>query len=917
VLPKPGSNLESQPKFRETKSIDMSLYNLDKIFQPASIAVIGASEKKASIGRALMDNLAESEFPGDVFAVNPNYDRVRGFKAYRKISDVPEKVEMAIVAIPISKVPSIIEECVDAGVKGAVIISAGGRETGAGGQKIEAKIKENAEKGGLRIIGPNSMGVICPGNHLNASFAAHLPADGNLAFISQSGAICSAMLDLSLKEKMGYRHFISIGSMLDVDFGDLIDYVGSDPRVRSVLLYIESLTHFRKFMSAVRAVSRLKPVIILKSGRSPAGARAASSHTGAMAGEDAVYDAAFKRAGAVRVDTIGDFFNCAELLAKQARPGPNGKRMTVLTNSGGPGVMAADAITHYRLQASELGEETIQRLNDVLPPYWSHGNPIDILGDATPERYADAVHCLRSDEIDGLLVILNPQAMTDPAEVARALVKAFEKRSYLVFASWMGGKDVEKGIEILNSAGIATYDTPEQAIKAFKYLYDYGENLKLLQEIPPQITREFRFDRKTVRSLVREGLTRDNGLLTEVESKKLLNAYGIPTNPTEKATSIAEAKEIARSLGFPLAMKICSTDIVHKSESGGVQLDLRSENDLQRAYEKIMQNVRRYSADAEIQGVSLQTMSPCPDVELLIGAKKDPSFGPVILFGVGGIHTEILQDRNIGMVPLNRLLARRLMEDTRIFALLIGHRNRPGADIKQLEEMLVCLSHLLVDFPEIAELDMNPVILDSGRPCAVDARVIVEPAEVPAPHHLVISSYPEQYEYPGVLTDGLRLFIRPIKPEDAPMLVGLFNAMSSTSRYYRFFSPMKSLPHHMLVRFTQIDYDREMALVALDESRNLEQILGVARVIGKPDGQEGEFAVVVGDAWQGKGVGAELLKRCLRIVRERGMQTVRGFALRENEQMVKLARKLGFQVSIDADTHEYEMTIDLSERRTQ
>jgi acetyltransferase len=891
----------------------MSLYNLDKIFQPASIAVIGASEKTASIGRALMDNLTESEFPGGIFAVNPNHARVLGFKAHSKVTDIPEKVELAVVAAPIAKVPEIVAECVDAGVKGAIIISAGGRETGAEGKKLEAGIKKIADKGSLRIIGPNSMGVICPGNQLNASFAAHMAPDGNLAFVSQSGAICSAMLDLSLKEKMGYRYFVSIGSMLDVDFGDLIDYVGSDSRVKSVLLYIESLTHFRKFMSAVRAVSRMKPVIILKSGRSRAGIKAASSHTGAMAGEDAVYDAAFKRAGAVRVNTIGDFFNCAELLAKQVRP--RGKRMTVLTNSGGPGVMAADAIAHYKLQPSELSEDTVRQLNAVLPPYWSRGNPIDILGDATAERYADAVNCLRSDEMDGLLVILNPQAVADPAEVAGALAKALKKKTYPVFTSWMGGRDVEKGIEILNSAGIPTYDTPEQAIKAFKYLYDYGENLKLLQEIPPQITREFDFDRQTVSDLVREGLKRDNGLLTEVESKKLLKAYGIPTNPTEKAASIAEAQEIAGRLGFPLAMKICSTDIVHKSEAGGVQLDLRSESDLQRAYEKIMHNVREYRGDAEIQGVSLQTMNPCPDLELLIGARKDPGFGPVILFGAGGIQTEVLNDRNIGIAPLNRLLARRLMEGTRIFALLKGYRNRPPADIKRLEEMLVCLSHLLVDFPEIAELDMNPVILDSGRPCAVDARVIVKPAEVAAPYHLVISAYPEQYEYPGVLTDGLRLLIRPIKPEDAPMLVDLFNAMSWTSRYYRFFSPMKLLPQDMLVRFTQIDYDREMALVALDESRNAEQILGVARVIGNPDGQEGEFAVVVGDAWQGKGVGAELLKRCLRIVRERGMRTVRGFALRENEQMVKLARKLGFEVSIDADTHDYNMTIDLSERR--
>jgi acetyltransferase len=576
----------------------MSLYNLDKIFQPAAIAVIGASEKKASIGRALMDNLTQSKYTGDLFAVNPNYDRVRGFKSYGKLSDISEAVDLAIVAIPISKVPLIIEECVDTDVKGAIIISAGGKETGNEGQKLEAEIKQIAAKGSLRIIGPNSMGVICPQSHLNASFAAHMPADGPLAFISQSGAICSAMLDLSLKEKMGYRHFVSIGSMLDVDFGDLIDYVGNDSHVKSVLLYIESLTHQRKFMSAVRAVSRLKPVLILKSGRSPIGAKAASSHTGAMAGEDDVYDAAFKRAGAIRVDTIGDFFNCAELVAKQAPP--KGKRMTILTNSGGPGVMAVDAVARYALQPSELSDETITKLTDVLPPHWSRGNPIDILGDATPARYADAVGCLKSDEMDGLLVILNPQAMTDPAEVADALVKVLGNKETIVFTSWMGGKDVEKGIEILNNAGIPTHATPEQAIRAFKYLYDYGANLELLQEIPPRISREYRFDRKTAGALVERGLKRENGLLTEVESKQLLAAYEISTNPTEEAASLTEAKAIARRLGYPLAMKISSTDIVHKSKAGGVQLYVDSESDVKNAFEKIMQNIHSFDAEADI-----------------------------------------------------------------------------------------------------------------------------------------------------------------------------------------------------------------------------------------------------------------------------------------------------------------------------
>jgi acetyltransferase len=623
----------------------MGLYNLDKIFQPASIAVIGASEKNDSIGRALMENLVQSKYRGDLYPVNPNYDDLLGYKAYSNVAEVPQTADLAVIAVPIAKVPVVIEECVAAGVKGAIIISAGGKETGDKGRKIEEEIKTKAEVGGLRIIGPNCMGIICPAENLNASFAAHMPLGGKLAFISQSGAICSAMLDLSLQERMGYRYFVSIGSMLDVDFADLLDYVGSDPQVNSVLLYIESLTNFRKFMSAARAVSRMKPVIILKSGRSSAGAKAASSHTGAMAGEDHIYEAAFKRAGAVRVGTLKDFFNCAELLTKQA--GPKGKRMTTVSNSGGPAVMAVDTIAYYNLQPGPLSQETIEKLDDILPPHWSRGNPIDILGDATAERYAKVVECLDPGEIDGLLVILNPQAMTDPAEVAEVLIEALENKPYIVFASWMGGRDVERGIEILNGAGIPTYDTPEQAIKSFMYLYHYTENLKMLQEIPPKVTRELQFDRTSARALIEKGLKRKNGLLTEVESKKLLTAYGIPVNRTELAASPEECQEIARRLGYPLAMKISSPEISHKSEADGVQLDIRTDSELSAAFEKITTGANRHNPEAEIQGVTLQPMSLRPDVELLLGAKQDPDFGPVILFGMGGIYAEIIEDRNI------------------------------------------------------------------------------------------------------------------------------------------------------------------------------------------------------------------------------------------------------------------------------
>ncbi|MGB7033534.1 MAG: bifunctional acetate--CoA ligase family protein/GNAT family N-acetyltransferase, partial [Syntrophobacteria bacterium] len=795
-------------------------------------------------------------------------------------------------------------------VGGAIVVSAGGKETGPQGREIEDRIRREAETGGLRIIGPNCLGIICPGRKLNASFAAHMPQSGKVAFISQSGAICTAILDLALKEEIGFSHFVSIGSMLDVDFGDLIDYLGNYPEVNSILLYIESLTNFRKFMSAARAVSRVKPIVVLKSGRSPAGARAAASHTGAMVGEDAVYDAAFKRAGIVRVQTFGELFDCAELMAKQPRP--KGPRLGIITNAGGPGVMAADSLAEYGAEPARLEQETIEQLNELLPPFWSHSNPIDVLGDASPERYAKAVDiCLKAKELNGLLLILTAQGMTNPAEVAELLTQKLKAKPCPVFASWMGGMEVEKGRDILNHAGIPTYDTPESAVKAFMYMHEYSCNLQMLQEIPPKLAKELHFDRDWARAIIDEELKSGNGILTEIESKSLLTAYGIPVIHTEVATSVEEAKRLATHMGYPIVVKVHSPDIVHKTEAGGVQLDLYSEAAVSVAYRKTIKNARAYNPEAKILGVTLQPMIQRPDYEILLGAKRDENFGPVILFGMGGVLTELLKDWSIGLPPLNRSLARKLMESTRAYSLLKGYRNKPGANLALLEEMIIRLSQLLEDFPEIVELDMNPVIVNEGRPCAVDARVILKPSEVPAPLHLVISPYPAQYESQTVVKDGLAVFIRPIKPEDAPALLDLFHTLSPTSVYYRFFSPMKSLSASMLARFTQIDYDREIALVALQEERPEGKMLGVARVIGDPDGKKAEFAVMVGDPWQGKGVGAKLLEKCLQIAKRRGIETVWGIVLRENTQMLALGRKLGFEASRTEEPGELELTIDL------
>ncbi|MDZ7760755.1 MAG: bifunctional acetate--CoA ligase family protein/GNAT family N-acetyltransferase [Desulfovermiculus sp.] len=888
----------------------MTIYNLDYLFNPKSVAVLGASEKPGSIGSALMLNMTQAGFAGALFPVNPKYEAIYGHKTLSSVTKAQTEIDLAVIATPIATVPDLVDECVQAGVKAAIIISAGGKETGAEGQKIEKVILERARKGKLRILGPNCLGIICPGNGLNASFAAHTPEMGKLAFISQSGAICTSMLDLSLQEKMGFRYFISIGSMLDVDFGDLIDYVGSDPQVESILLYIESLTNIRKFMSAARGVSRVKPIVIIKSGKSPAGAKAASSHTGAMAGEDVVYDTAFKRAGAVRVNSIGDFFRCAELLSKQRRP--RGPRMVVLTNSGGPGVMAVDALFEYGLEASTLSKETINKLDKVLPQHWSRGNPIDILGDATAERYVQAVNCLDPKELDGLLIIMNPQAMTDPAQVAKELITVLTPKPFPVLTSWMGGQGVEKGIEIFNNASIPTYATPEDAIKSFMYLRNYAKNLQKLTEIPPKAPRKLRLDRDRARELVETGLARKSGLLTEAESKDLIQAYGIPVNRTETAASEDEAAQMAKDMGYPLAMKLLSLDITHKTDAGGVHLYLRNEDEVRSAYAQIMQSAHAYDPKANILGVTIQPMVIRPELELLLGAKKDDNFGPVLLFGMGGIFAEVLEDRNLALPPLNHLLASRLISGTKVSRLLYGFRNRPGVDMPLLEETIIRLAHLVVDFPEIVELDMNPLVIDGGKPLAIDARAFIQPSSVASPQHLVISPYPSQYEYDKVITDsGLEIAIRPIQPEDASYLVELFQTLSPTSIYYRFFQPLKTLPPDMLARFTQIDYDREMALVALSRVDGQDRIVGVARVTGHIDGQKGEFAILIGDPWQGKGVGEELLKNCLDIVRDMHIEQVWGLVLPSNTGMLKLGDKLGFQKKRLAHEDVYELTKDL------
>jgi acetyltransferase len=887
----------------------MGQYNLHRVFEPKSIVVVGASEKKGSIGEAIMRNLIEGGFKGELIPINPKYETVYGIKTLREVSKLDKGVDLAVIATPIATVPDIIGQCVERRVGGAIVISAGGKEVGEKGREIEEIIRKISYEGGLRIVGPNCLGIIRPAGNLNASFASEMPVKGNLAFVSQSGAICTAILDLAFKEKIGFSHFVSIGSMLDVDFGDMIDYLGNDPSAQSILLYIESLTNFRKFMSAARAVSRVKPIIVLKSGRSPAGAKAAASHTGAMAGEDAVYDAAFKRAGIVRVETIQQLFDCAELTAKQ--PAPKGPRLSIITNGGGPGVMAADTLARFGHSPAPLDPDTMRRLDEILPPFWSRGNPIDILGDASAERFRKTLEiCFESKESDGVLVILAPQALTEPTEVAEALASAMKNRRYPVFTCWMGGKSIARALQVLNDAGIPTYETPERAVRAFLYMVEYARNMEMLLEVPPKLTKDMKFDTRKAASIMDAGP--EGEFMAESDSKEIIAAYGLPIIRTQTAATEREAAELGRAMGYPLVMKLHSPDITHKTEAGGVLLDLRSEEDLRAGFKRIIESARRYMPQARIKGVTLQPYFSSPDYEILLGAKRDPNFGPVILFGMGGIFTEVLKDRALGLPPMNRLLASRLIQETKAYQLLKGYRNRPPADMEALEEMIVRLSQLLIDFPDIAELDMNPVLIKDGRAVIVDARIMTKHAQARSPMHLVISPYPEEYEDHLTTEEGFRLFVRPVKPEDYPLFVEFLNSVSENSLYQRFLGRIKELTPAMLARFTQIDYDREIALVALEDAKGIERMLGVARITGDPDGKTGDAAVLVGDPWHGLGIGSTLLKRCLDIAKERGFRTVRGAALKENRSMLALAEKLGMAVTQDYASGEYRMSVDFA-----
>lgn len=870
-------------------------HSLDPLFRPSSVAVIGASGTPGSIGSILIRNLLASPFGGVVYPVNPKRRAVHGVRCYPSLADVPDTVDLAVIATPAATVPAAVADCADRGVRGAIVISAGFSELGPEGRRLEAELKA-AMRGRLRLIGPNCLGVIRPPTGLNASFAAAAAEPGRLALLSQSGAICTSILDWARETHVGFSAFVSVGSMLDVDFADLIDYFADDPQTRSILLYIESVGNARKFLSAARQAARVKHVIAVKAGRHEAGARAAASHTGALSGSDEVFEAALRRVGVMRVHTIGELFDMAEILATQPRP--RGPALGIITNAGGPGVMATDALMLGGGELAPLSTATRTALDAILPPFWSRANPIDLLGDATAERYRKALEvCAKDPGIDGLLVLLTPQAMTDPTETARQLTPFAALPGKPVLASWMGGADVRAGKEILNRAGIPTFESPEAAVRAFLHLVQYDRNQAQLYETPAALPDERAPDFKRISRILADVRAAGRTLLTEVESKELLAAAGLPVVPAIPARTVENAVAAADRVGYPVVLKLLSQTVSHKSDVGGVLLNLMDAEAVRSAFRTIEANLVRHRPDLPFEGVVVLPMIRERGYELIVGSSVDPQFGPVILFGAGGVMVEIFHDTALALPPLNRTLARRLLEQTTIAKALKGIRGQPAVALDQLETLLVRFSYLLCDCLEIQEVDMNPVLATPSRVLALDARVILAPADLPPDQRprLAIHPYPNQYTAPWRLRDGTEVLVRPIRPEDEPLLVAFHEGHSEHTIRMRFFSLVKTLSKDSLIRLCHLDYDREMALVAVYQPEGkTPQITGVSRYYLNPERREAEFALVVGDAWQGRGLGQYLLSRLIEIARDRGVRQLFGAVLRENTPMLKLTQKLGF-----------------------
>lgn len=898
--PKPGA----PPADLATSILPDQREALRAIFAPRTVAVIGATETAGSVGRTITWNLIAHPFGGTVFPVNPRRSSVLGIRAYPTLAALPEPVDLAVIVTPAAVVPGVIADCVRTGVKGAIIISAGFKETGAAGAALEAEITTEARRGRLRIIGPNCLGVMNPVSGLNATFASAMARPGRVAFLSQSGALCTAVLDWSLRENVGFSAFVSVGSMLDVGWGDLILHVGDDPRTQAVLIYMESIGDARAFLSAAREVAMTKPIIVIKPGRTEGAARAAASHTGALAGQDDVLEAAFRQCGVVRVDHISELFYAAESLSKQPRP--RGPRLAIVTNAGGPAVLATDALLLAGGQLAQLSSQTLAALDASLPAAWSHANPIDVLGDADPARYAGAVAAVAADPgSDGLLVILTPQAMTDPTQTAEALKPYAQNPAKPILASWMGGADVAAGEAVLNRLNVPTFPYPDTAAQMFATMWRYSDHLRALYETPTLATGDGAMpDASSVAEVLAGARKGGRVLLTEAESKTLLAAYGIPTVPTSVAADADAAVRAAEAFGFPVVLKLHSETITHKTEVDGVRLKLGDAAAVRAAFDEIKVSVSRRAGTEHFLGVTVQPMVALDGYEVILGSSVDTQFGPVLLFGTGGRLVEVFRDRALALPPLTSTLARRLMERTRIYRALQGVRGQPPVDLQALEHLLVRFSQLVVEQPRIREIDINPLLVSTKGFLALDARVMLHAADVadtdlPKP---AIRPYPKHYVWPWRARDGSKLLIRPIRPEDEPGVAAFHATLSERSVHMRYLHPVtlgQRVAHERLARICFIDYDREIVLVAEvpGSAAAARDIVGIGRLSKLHWSEEAEFALLVSDAFQRRGLGTELLRRLVEVGRAERLSRIVGYISAENTQMIKVATTFGFRIS--------------------
>ncbi len=872
---------------------------LTSLFEPKSVAVIGASDRENSVGNILFKNILDSGYKGRLYPINPKHETVQGVEAYKSIEEIGARVELAVIATRPQTVPAIVEQCGRSGVKNVIVVTSGFAEAGHSGAALERKMLEIARSYNVRVLGPNCLGIIRPELGLNATFARVNANVGHLALVSQSGAMCSSVLDWAKSNRVGFSSVISLGSTADVDFGEILDYLIYDSRTHYILLYVEGIRNARRFMSSLRSAARIKPIILLKAGRHAAGSAAVQTHSGMIAGSDIVVDAAIRRAGVVRVKNVGQLFYASKALASKFRP--QGKRLAIITNGGGPGAMAADRAGDLDIPLANLSMATTQALNAALPPTWSHSNPIDIGGDATPERYRDAILAVAQDEdVDGMLVMLSPQAMTQPMAVAQAVIDVSDQTSKPILTCWMGEEQVLEARLAMENASIPAFRMPETAVELYYHISTYYRNQKLLLQTPEPSSTTTRPETEGAKMLIEAVLQERRKVLSEMESKAILRAFRVPVAQTMVARTPTEALLLAEQLGFPIAMKVDSPDLIHKSDAGGVRLNITNAPAVRNAYHDIIETVQKKHPDARINGVSIEPYLARPHGrELMVGVVRDPIFGPIITFGAGGTEVEIFSDRAVALPPLNGYLAQDLIKSTRASKLLGEFRNMPPVNLDALEEVLLNISEMVCELPWLQELDLNPLIVDENGAIAADARIVIDftPPTGDRYSHMAIHPYPVHLIQDWQLPDGRTVTVRPIRPEDAEMEQDFVKRMSDESKYYRFMDTLRELTQAMLVRFTQIDYDREMALVATvpgDDGKELQ--IGVARYVTNPDGESVEFALAIADDWQKHGIGRKLMTALIECARTKGYRAVVGDVLALNSKMFRLMGSLGFTI---------------------